>query len=196
MPISVKCPECEAPYKVPDEAAGKAIKCKKCGAKISVPAADADEGGGNDFAGIGDSGDSGSATKEKKKGSKNVMLIVGGIVLLLGCCCVVPSGVGGLGWWLGWFGGTHNVVVKDVVVKEKAVQFKDDPFKAFKDDPFKDINKKKTSLDRKDPLAPKEPRVAVLSRDELWASRTVFAVAPAERRCWRPASVASGAHQA
>lgn len=33
MPISVTCPECEATYRVPDEAAGKAIKCKKCGAR-------------------------------------------------------------------------------------------------------------------------------------------------------------------
>jgi predicted Zn finger-like uncharacterized protein len=37
MPISVSCRECEASYRVPDDAAGKAIKCRKCGARIAVP---------------------------------------------------------------------------------------------------------------------------------------------------------------
>jgi predicted Zn finger-like uncharacterized protein len=192
MPISVKCPECEAPYKVPDEAAGKAIKCKKCGAKISIPAAEADpgDGGGNDFAGIGPGAeggaDAGGETKEKKKaGSKKMLLIIGAVVLVLGCCCVLPVGGGGLGWWLGWFG----------VAKEKNFQIKD------KDNPvniqMKDVPiQKKSSLDRKDPLAPKEPPVAVLSRSDLpvefWVSSADFANTLAQGRRWYLASVAAG----
>lgn len=36
--ISAKCPECDAAYLVPAEAAGKAIKCANCNAKILIPA--------------------------------------------------------------------------------------------------------------------------------------------------------------
>ena len=98
MPISVKCPECEAPYKVPDEAAGKAIKCKKCGARISIPAAGAGDEGGNDFAGIGASGDSGGGeTKEKKKGgSKKTVIIVAAVLVSFCCLCSGVVCVGGL----------------------------------------------------------------------------------------------------
>jgi predicted Zn finger-like uncharacterized protein len=86
MPISVKCPECDAPYKVPDEAAGKAIKCKKCNAKISVPA----DGNG------GDDAESAAEPKEKKKsGSGKMLMIVGGVLLGVSCLCCLPIGVGG-----------------------------------------------------------------------------------------------------
>ena len=41
MPISVTCPACSVDYKVPDNVAGKKIKCPKCkGAVIRVPAED------------------------------------------------------------------------------------------------------------------------------------------------------------
>jgi predicted Zn finger-like uncharacterized protein len=95
MPISVKCPECDAPYKVPDEAAGKAIKCKKCGAKISVPAGDA--GGGNDFAGMGPSGggddNGGGETKAKKKSNTGKILMIVGGLLAVSCCLCTGIGV-------------------------------------------------------------------------------------------------------
>jgi predicted Zn finger-like uncharacterized protein len=93
MPISVNCPECEAPYKVPDDAAGKAIKCKKCGAKITIP-------GGN---GGGEAGSEGAAPK--KKGGMGKMLAIIGGVLLLGCCCCVMPGTGGLAYFMGWIPG-------------------------------------------------------------------------------------------
>ena len=38
MPIAVSCPECSSGYRVPDTAAGKAIKCKKCGTRVPVAA--------------------------------------------------------------------------------------------------------------------------------------------------------------
>ncbi|MEX0774132.1 MAG: HEAT repeat domain-containing protein [Phycisphaeraceae bacterium] len=36
--IRVSCPGCQVKYKVPDEAAGKHVKCRQCGARISIPA--------------------------------------------------------------------------------------------------------------------------------------------------------------
>jgi predicted Zn finger-like uncharacterized protein len=87
MPMSVKCPECDASYKVPDESAGKAIKCKKCGAKVPVPAADDEDD--DDFSNLGDKGD--GDAKEKKKGSKT-LLIVGIVAAVLTCCLCLPGG--------------------------------------------------------------------------------------------------------
>ncbi len=40
MTISVQCDECFQSYKVRDDRAGQMLKCKSCGAKIRVPAAD------------------------------------------------------------------------------------------------------------------------------------------------------------
>jgi predicted Zn finger-like uncharacterized protein len=85
MPMSVKCPECDASYKVPDESAGKAIKCKKCGAKVPVPAADDED---DDFSNLGDKGD---GDAKEKKGSKT-LLIVGIVAAVLTCCLCLPGG--------------------------------------------------------------------------------------------------------
>ncbi|MCR9202310.1 MAG: RDD family protein [Planctomycetaceae bacterium] len=41
MPIKVKCQECSQVMAVPDKAAGRAVKCKACGARVAVPAAGA-----------------------------------------------------------------------------------------------------------------------------------------------------------
>ena len=38
MPLSVKCPACQAKLSAPDSAAGKRVKCPKCQAAIAVPA--------------------------------------------------------------------------------------------------------------------------------------------------------------
>ena len=40
MPISITCAECSSSYLVEDGAAGKLIKCTRCGAEVAVPAAD------------------------------------------------------------------------------------------------------------------------------------------------------------
>ena len=37
MPIKVQCQECGAVMGVPDKAAGRAVKCKKCGGRVLVP---------------------------------------------------------------------------------------------------------------------------------------------------------------
>ena len=37
MPIKVRCQDCETVLKLSDKAAGRAVKCKSCGAKVKVP---------------------------------------------------------------------------------------------------------------------------------------------------------------
>ncbi|MEP3478932.1 MAG: RDD family protein [Fuerstiella sp.] len=37
MPIKVRCQDCETVLKLSDKAAGRAVKCKSCGAKVQVP---------------------------------------------------------------------------------------------------------------------------------------------------------------
>jgi predicted Zn finger-like uncharacterized protein len=171
MPISVKCPECDTAYKVPDEAAGKAIKCKKCGAKVPVPAA----GGDDDLANLGGNEDAGGDTKgTKKPGSSKLFLIIGGVVLFFGCCCVLPPGISGLGYYLGWFGNVNiggkdlgKDMPKEIVIKENAPK---DFLKQFKIDPkdFKiDKKDKKASLDRQDRLAPSVPPMAFVVRNPV-----------------------------
>jgi predicted Zn finger-like uncharacterized protein len=92
MPISVKCPDCDTAYKVPDEAAGKAIKCKKCGAKVPVPAPG---GGDDDLSNLGGNGDAGGDTKAKKKGGSGKILAIVGGLLAVSCCLCVGIGGGG-----------------------------------------------------------------------------------------------------
>jgi WD40 repeat protein len=38
MPLSCRCPGCQAPYELPDHLAGKRVRCKKCQATFPVPA--------------------------------------------------------------------------------------------------------------------------------------------------------------
>jgi predicted Zn finger-like uncharacterized protein len=91
MPISVTCPECDAPYRVPDEMAGKAIKCKKCGARVPVPAGEEGEA------------EAGAPAAKKKGGMGKILAIVGAVVVLLGCCVCVPGGYFGAAFGLGWW---------------------------------------------------------------------------------------------
>src|SRR5262245_31857268 len=112
MPISVTCPECDAPYRISDDMAGKAIKCKKCGGRVPVPVGNSELGsrarpkaGGGDTAGEGG--------EPKKGGMGKILAIVGAVVVLLGCCVCLPGG--GTGVWYFFFrdgsggGGTITV---------------------------------------------------------------------------------------
>ena len=45
MPIKVRCKECSAVFAVSDKAAGRAVKCKNCDARVAVPAAGGASGG-------------------------------------------------------------------------------------------------------------------------------------------------------
>lgn len=37
MPIEVTCPQCQTGMRLPDKAAGRAVKCKSCGGRVRVP---------------------------------------------------------------------------------------------------------------------------------------------------------------
>jgi predicted Zn finger-like uncharacterized protein len=120
MPISVTCPACAAAYRVADTAAGKAIKCKKCGDKVTVPA------GKNGI--VAKPKDGATA---KKSGVGKILVIVGGLVAV---SCLLCMGVGGFGsWWL----FIRTPAAPAVVVKDTSKDaFKDlskDLEKAFKD---------------------------------------------------------------
>jgi predicted Zn finger-like uncharacterized protein len=95
MSISVTCPECDATFRLVNGTAGKAIKCKKCGARVPVPAeSDGDEPTGGRATGVRQTGDDhGSKPQGKKKsGTGKILIIVGGVVLL-GCCLCTSGGV-------------------------------------------------------------------------------------------------------
>jgi predicted Zn finger-like uncharacterized protein len=144
--MSVKCPECDASYKVPDDATGKTIKCKKCGAKVPVPTA---EDGDDDVSDLGDKGD-GNA-KEKKKSSKT-LLIVGIVAVVLTCCVCLPGG-GGF--------GVYFFVIKPAA--EAAKKLADDAAKKLADAEKERKNKDEggaTIFTKNDTLTPKDPRVA------------------------------------
>jgi predicted Zn finger-like uncharacterized protein len=111
MPISVTCPECSSTYRVADDAAGKAIKCKKCGARVAVPSGDDDLSALK--AGNASNGDDGGDAKAKKKGGsgKLIAIIAGALV---GTCCIC-TGVIGVGVW--WGVGKAKEASKDFVAQ-------------------------------------------------------------------------------
>ncbi len=120
MPIAVTCPECNANYRVADEAAGKAIKCKKCGARVAVPAAAADD----DLSALG----AGSATNGEKEGAEggkpkkksNTTLIIAIAAGLVAFCCVCVPGGSFATYWFGFRNTTPQVQMKggNIVVKD------------------------------------------------------------------------------
>jgi predicted Zn finger-like uncharacterized protein len=131
MPISVTCPECNSTYRVADEAAGKAIKCKKCGARVPVPAG-SDEGGAEEPA-----AEAGEAGKTKKKSNTTLFIILA--VVLVGFCCICLPGGGTLTWYL-WPTPQIKIEGKDFKIKDAKDLAKDmfkDMEKALKDNPFK-----------------------------------------------------------
>lgn len=123
MPISVTCPACAASYRVADTAAGKAIKCKKCGDKVAIPA-----------------GKNGAAAKPKdaatakKGGVGKILAIVGG---LLAVSCLLCIGVGGFGsWWFFIRARPQTIIVNDAskdVFKDASKDLAKEFEKAFKD---------------------------------------------------------------
>jgi predicted Zn finger-like uncharacterized protein len=162
MPIAVTCSECNSTYRVSDDAAGKAIKCKKCGARVAVPAAEA---AGDDDLNVNEpSATPGkrAASAEKKAGSNKTLLIAGAAVLAFGCCCVAPTG-GYFG--TAYFSGMWPFVppiskAKDAAAKSKEGD-KRDQDKADglgKEAVAKPGNK--VLLDRKDTLRLLDPKVA------------------------------------
>jgi predicted Zn finger-like uncharacterized protein len=115
MPLTATCPNCSTKLRVPDELAGRRVKCSQCGTAFAVeasrpdPAAaiqneprpteparrrprDADE----------------VQPRSPKKKKSNTALIIGlvvGVVLLGGCCCIG----GGVGIYYGTVGSNAKV---------------------------------------------------------------------------------------
>jgi predicted Zn finger-like uncharacterized protein len=126
MPISVTCTECSATYRVADDAAGRAIKCKQCGARVTVPAGDGGDarvkaGAGND--GDDEIGTGGGRRSAKKQGSpgKRIAIVAGALV---GACCICSGIGGGVGYWAWTKLPSANDVQKGVIAnmnKDKAV---------------------------------------------------------------------------
>jgi acetyl esterase/lipase len=112
MPINVQCPKCGQKYSVPDGAAGKTIRCRKCNSALPVPAPtktieddfsslDLDD---TAYGSVEDdfpaspparskSKGSGSRSKKKKRSSsgeggktKWVVISIAGVVALIGAC--------------------------------------------------------------------------------------------------------------
>jgi hypothetical protein len=83
MPIAVTCPECESVCRVADEMAGKAIRCKRCGARVPIPAGSGGKASDDERAG---------EPAAKQKGGAAPVLIVGGAVLAVACCLCLPLG--------------------------------------------------------------------------------------------------------
>ncbi len=135
MPISVSCPGCETAYRVPDSAAGKAVKCKKCGKSVPVAA---NKNGTRPAAAAKNDG---AETKPKKGGVGKILAIIGG-VLALGC--LVCMGIGGVGsWWA--YSRTRSAVVefqRDLVIGKDAKDMNAAMENALKN-AFKDMAKKK-----------------------------------------------------
>jgi predicted Zn finger-like uncharacterized protein len=150
MPIPVTCPECDAPYRVPDEMAGKAIKCKKCGGRVPVPA----EGEGAAASGADDAGE--AAAPKKKSNTGKILAIVGGI-LALGCC--VCGGGGAFGIW--WFVGKATTAVGDfkkeleAIAKKEGIVIKGDGGEKKAGGGGTVIFEKKETLTVKDPVGSK-----------------------------------------
>ena len=123
MPISVTCPECSSTYRVPDDAAGKAIKCKKCGARVPVSAGGDEEAPASAGTGNGDDGaaEGGGKAKTPAKNSRKLIAIIGGALAFVCCCCVSPTGYFGSAWYVGFwpFGGGSSAVTQLSVPGEK-----------------------------------------------------------------------------
>ena len=139
MPIAISCNECRTAYRVPDETAGKAMKCKKCGKLVAIPNGKAPSASG-----------ARKPDKPKKGGGKVFLFVGGGLLGVLALCCCIPTGLGS--WWA-FFRPAPKVEINDLT-KDLAAEFgkaefakdltKEPPKDGGKDpgkDPFKDLAK-------------------------------------------------------
>jgi predicted Zn finger-like uncharacterized protein len=123
MPISVTCPGCNATFRVADEVAGRAIKCKQCGARVAVTPGDGDEARVNDDSGDDETGANGSRPRARKKGGpgRGIAIVAGALV---GACCICSGIGGGVGYWVWTKPPSDKDAQKGVIAnmnKDKAV---------------------------------------------------------------------------
>jgi hypothetical protein len=117
MAIAVVC-ECGKKLNVPDDMAGKRVKCPACQATVAVPGAavagpkkKAPQSNGN-------------ADGAKKSSKMMLWLALGVGALLLGCCCLGGVGVGA---YFLFFTGPRDKVLAGLPVEEKGVWTTSDP---------------------------------------------------------------------
>jgi hypothetical protein len=113
---------------VADDAAGKAIKCKKCGARVPVPAGDEEDAA----AGAADAGNGDGTTAPKKKSNKG--LIIGLVAGLVAFCCLCTGGGIFSGWY--FWPSPPRIEIKDGNIKdaqELAKKMQEEMQKAFQD---------------------------------------------------------------
>lgn len=112
MAIEFECPECDRPYRVRDDLAGRRIPCKECGARMKVPDDGYDEYESAPRRGkkrpAGKRGSSGSKRKSKKNQKSSasnkavgaVMMVVGGLIAILSIFFSLTDGI-----WIAAVGG-------------------------------------------------------------------------------------------
>src|ERR1051326_7157102 len=95
MPLTATCPNCSTKLRVPDELAGRRVKCSKCGT-ISPAGGGPEpaeairrEPGPTESPRPRDEDDGGRRQPKTKKSKTGLIIgIVLGVALLTGCCCV------------------------------------------------------------------------------------------------------------
>lgn len=101
MPISISCTGCGQGYKVPDNAAGKATKCRKCGTVVNIPKtsalaskpmAPAEAPPADAFNFSVDDPPNIASVKKRRKGKKGLILALFGLMFLFFGCCLLPAG--------------------------------------------------------------------------------------------------------
>jgi hypothetical protein len=90
MPISAQCSACQTTLKIPDNLAGKKVKCVKCGNAFQVPAVEP----GTEVTPRKPT----SVKTPAPRSSLVPMLLIGGALAVVLMCVIVPLGVG-LAWW-------------------------------------------------------------------------------------------------
>jgi len=98
MPLTATCPNCSTKLRVPDELAGRRVKCSKCGTVFAADASRPDPAAAiqNEPRTTEPSRrrprdeDEGELRPPKKQKNNTALIIglVAGVVLLGGCCCV------------------------------------------------------------------------------------------------------------
>jgi hypothetical protein len=108
MPITLQC-TCGQQFKVPEDLAGRRVKCPGCQQVVAVPGGSSEEAPAEP-----EERERGKGKKKEaaQAGNKKMWIIagsIGGAVLLLGCCCV--GGIGGYFLFLAGPGDPEMVIV-------------------------------------------------------------------------------------
>jgi predicted Zn finger-like uncharacterized protein len=114
MSIPIKCPECKASYRVADDVAGLSIKCRECGARVSVPSDDGYRESTSRSKRPRDDDDYDEAPRRKPKkkagmSAGTILAIIGGV---LAFTCLICGGGGAIAVY--WGVGKAGEVIDDI----------------------------------------------------------------------------------